>query len=126
KDWKGWADVGDEDKAALLKKLAANISGLVKLPMPDLFSKMKPALSMGSAPPPIMGDGVTLYFADYPRDAASIAAFRTFVVALRDELLAQKRPLSLNIVFRSEEIGKGVYDYQNLLDLKDTIEKASS
>ncbi|HEX7645098.1 MAG TPA: peptidoglycan-binding domain-containing protein [Burkholderiaceae bacterium] len=125
KDWKGWSDVADEDKASLFKKLAADIATLVKLPMTDLFSKVKPVVSMGAAPPPIMGDGVTLYFAEYPRDPASVTAFRNFILALHDELAAQRRSLSINIVFRSEEIGKGIYDYQNLLDLKDAIEKSN-
>jgi hypothetical protein len=123
KDWKGWADVSEENKEALFKKLATNITALVNLPMADLFSKLKPAISLGSAPAPIMGDGVTLYFSEYPQDQAAIAAFKKLILALRGELAAQRRSLSINIVFRSEEIGKGVYDYQNLLDLKDAIEK---
>lgn len=122
-DWKGWNEVGADDKAALFKKLAANITSLVKIPMSDLFSRMKPAITLGATQQPIRGDGVTLYFAGYPRDPGAIRAFKDFIPALRDELAAQGRNLSINIAFRSDELGKGVYDYQNLLDLKDAIEK---
>ena len=126
KDWKGWSDLGDADKATIFRRLATNVATLVKQPMTDLFSKVKPVVSIGSSPQPIMGDGVTLYFSDYPRDAAAVAAFRTFILALREEFAAQRRSLSINIIFRSEEIGKGVYDYQNLLDLKAAIEKTDN
>ncbi len=125
KNWKGWTDVSNEKKAELFKKLAANIASLVKIPLTDLFSKMKPAISLGSSQEPVMGDGVTLYFTDYPRDQAAVTAFKNFIIALHDELALQRRALAVNIVFRSEEIGKGVYDYQNLLELKDAIEKTN-
>jgi hypothetical protein len=69
-----------------------------------------------------MGDGVTLYFPGYPQDAEAVATFEAFVRTLRDKLKAQGRKYSLNVMFRSAELGKGIYEYPRLLTLVDDIE----
>jgi len=68
-----------------------------------------------------MGDGVTLYFDGYPQDMESVDAFGAFIRTLRDKFRAQGRKYSVNIMFRSAEIGKGIYDYPKLLELMDDI-----
>jgi hypothetical protein len=69
-----------------------------------------------------MGDGVTLYFSGYPQDDEAVEAFNAFVRNLRDKLKSHGRKYSLNIMFRSAEMGKGIYEYPRLLSLEDSIE----
>lgn len=121
-DWSGWDQTSSEEKAALFENLAANIAGLVETPLTDTFSKVKPYLSMGTSPIPVMGDGVTLHFSGYPQDPEAVDAFNGFIRTLRDRLKAQGRKHSLNIMFRSAELGKGIYEYPRLLSLADSIE----
>lgn len=118
-DWEGWGQVSRDEKTALFQNLAKNIASLVEIPMTDLFSKVKPYISLGRSPSPVMADGVTLYFAGYPQDEESVQAFNAFVKTLRDRLRAPRRKYFVNIMFRSAEMGKGVYDYNNLLSLRD-------
>jgi hypothetical protein len=121
-DWRGWDQTSSEEKASLFDNLAANIAGLVDTPLTDTFSRMKPYLSLGGTPPPVMGDGVTLYFSGYPQDDEAVEAFNAFVRNLRDKLKSHGRKYSLNIMFRSAEMGKGIYEYPRLLSLEDSIE----
>jgi hypothetical protein len=121
-DWRGWDQASSEEKALLFENLAEDIAGLVGTPLTDAFSEIKPYLSMGTAPAPVMGDGVTLYFPGYPQDAEAVTTFEAFVRTLRDKLKAQGRKYSLNVMFRSAELGKGIYEYPRLLTLVDDIE----
>jgi hypothetical protein len=121
-DWRGWDQSSNEEKAALFENLVANIVALVDTPLTDTFSKVKPYISMGTNPPPVMGDGVTLYFSGYPQDADAVDAFDGFIRALRDKLKSGGRKYSVNLMFRSAELGKGVYDYPRLLSLVDNVE----
>lgn len=121
-DWRGWEQSSSEEKAALFENLAANIVALVDTPLTDTFSKVKPYLALGTSPAPVMGDGITLYFSGYPQDADAVDAYDGFIRALRDKLKSQGRKYSVNIMFRSAELGKGVYDYPRLLSLVDNVE----
>lgn len=116
-DWEGWDQISKDEKTTLFQNLATNIASLVGTPLTDAFSKVKPFISLGGSLPPVMGDGVTLYFSGYPQDAEAVGAFNAFVKTLRETLNASKRKYSVNIMFRSAEMGKGVYDYSNLLSL---------
>jgi len=117
-DWKTWNQGSVKDNFG---KLAKNIVDLINIPLTDTFSKVKPYLTLGTSPPSIMGDGVTLYFDGYPQDAASVNAFGAFIQTLAEQLSAQGRKYSINIMFRSAAMGKGIYDYGNLIKLMDVI-----
>lgn len=121
-DWRGWDQSSNEEKTALFENLVANIVALVDTPLTDTFSKVKPYISMGTNPPPVMGDGVTLYFSGYPQDADAVDAFDGFIRTLRDKLKVGGRKYSVNVMFRSAELGKGIYEYPKLLSLVDNVE----
>lgn len=121
-DWREWDQTGSEEKTVLFENLAANIAALIETPLTDTFSRMKPYLSLGRNPPPVMGDGVTLYFSGYPQDDEAVEAFNAFVRTLRDKLKSHGRQYSLNIMLRSADMGNGIYDYRRLLALMDNIE----
>ena len=120
-DWKTWSLSSAEEKAAAFENLAGQIVDLVDIPLSNLFSEAKPYISLGATRRPIMGDGVTLYFDGYPQDEESVAAFGKFIGALSDKLRTQKRKFSVNLMFRSSEMGKGIHDYHKLIGLMDTI-----
>jgi peptidoglycan hydrolase-like protein with peptidoglycan-binding domain len=120
-NWRGWTQAGKEERDALFQNLAANITALVETPLTDWFSKMKPFISLGGSSPPVMGDGVTLDFTGYPQDAESVEAFYTFIKTLSGKLRPYGRKFYVNIMFRSADMGKGIYDYNRLLSLIDIV-----
>lgn len=120
-DWQTWKQTSADDKAVAFENLATNIASLVGIPLTNIFSSVTPYISLGTSPHPIMGDGVTLYFDGYPRDAESVDAFSEFIRNLSAKLKTQHRKYSVNIMFRSAEMGNGIYDYYKLIDLIDII-----
>ena len=120
-NWNSWSQLGATQKAEAFKKLSSDIVGQLDVPLTSLASKLKPYISLGTHPVSMMGDGVTLNFDGYPQDAESVAAFNVFITVLRNNLIAKHRPYGVNIMFRSSEMGKGIYDYTNLLKLMDNV-----
>lgn len=114
-DWKSWRDLDDKQKSAAFGKLATNIAAMLDMPLTDFASRAKPYVSFGFGRQPVRGDGVTLYFDGYPDDAGSVAAFVGFVDTLNKQLGAGKRGHYINIMFRSRDIGHGIYAYDKLL-----------
>jgi len=123
--WSEWKQTGLATRQMFFKRAAENIARLVAQPMTDSLSRIESYLSPGRGPEPVMGDGVTLYFPGYPQDKESITEFVEFIRLLHDQLLTHGRKYSLNIMFRSTDIGKGVYEYSRLLTLMRDIERES-
>lgn len=113
-DWAAWARLSGADKQRIFATLTNDIVKLVEIPRSNLFSRLKPYLTLGLSDAPVLGDGVTLYFEHYPQDAESVEAFSYLLDALGNKLDANRRDVSLNIMLRSDEIGKGIYDYERL------------
>jgi len=116
-NWSTWQAMSAKQKEVAFKKLSENIAEQLDVPLNNLFSKIKPIISLGTSSTPIMGDGVTLYFDDYPDDDDSVVAFNKFITTLRAGLTKQNREYSVNIMFHSAEMGKGINTYSNLLAL---------
>ena len=121
-DWSAWSKFTAEEKSVIFKNLTLNIVGLVTIPLTNFTSKAKPVITFGGSPAPIMGDGVTLYFEGYPQDKESVDAFHGFTRILSDALRAQKRKFSINFMFRSSDMGKGIFDHYKLKEVMDSIE----
>lgn len=115
-DWMTWSQLGRAERKHALSRLAEDIVRLIKIPRSDFHSRLKPYLTLGLSAAPVIGDGVTLYFEHYPQDGESVEAFSQFLDELGDKLRTDKRDFALNIMFRSEEIGKGIFDYQKLVE----------
>lgn len=120
-EWSSWKGLSAGEKSGAFKSLAANIAGLLQIPLTNFSSKAKPYVSLGTYPRPIRGDGVTLYFKDYPEDPASVDAFIAFVADLSEKLGADGHNYFVNIMFRSSDIGSGIYEYEKLLKLINSI-----
>lgn len=119
-DWQGaWISYSASHKAAVLDKLAANIAKLLSTKLTDPFSKIKPYVSLGGASTPTRGDGVTLYFKDYPTDADSTLVFNEFFQKLKTRLNALGPKYFVNVLVSQEALGRkeGIYTYANLLKL---------
>ena len=57
---------------------------------------MRPILSLGAAAPVTRGDGITLYFQNYPTDIDSTTLFNEFFMNLHKTL--RKEKLGINVV----------------------------
>lgn len=113
-DWAAWARLSGADKQRIFSTLADDIVKRVEIPRSHLFSRLKPYLTLGLSDAPVLGDGVTLYFEHYPQDAESVEAFTFLLDALSNKLDTTRRSVSLNIMLHSDEMGKGIYDYERL------------
>jgi hypothetical protein len=114
-DWETWGRRSASAKAEAFNKLADNIDALLNAPMPGLLQGLKPYVSLGLSTRPVMGDGVTLFFDNYPNDNESVEAFGQFIGHLGKMLDKRGHDQYVNIMFRSSEIGKGIYGYRRLL-----------
>lgn len=78
-----------ENDAALqifFSNLQADIINLLSTPLNDAESRLRPLLSLGLASHPLNGDGVTLYFKNYPKTAAAKQKFDDFFNSLKEKL----------------------------------------
>lgn len=119
-DWQGlWATYTSAHKAAVLDKLASNITLFLTTPLQDGFSKAKPYISLGTASVPTRGDGVTLYFKNYPTDADSVLVFNEFFEKLKTRLNAISPRYFVNVLVSQSAMAnkQGIYSYANLLKL---------
>jgi hypothetical protein len=122
-DWGGdWKNFSRENKQAIFKKLIVSISTLLRSPLNDPMSQTKHYLSLGLKNRPTRGDGVSLYFQNYPQDAGSTLVFNEFYHALRKEL--QHDNVFVNLVIAQNSIvGKnenrqGAFSLHNLVKLR--------
>ncbi|PHV15153.1 hypothetical protein CSQ90_19195 [Janthinobacterium sp. BJB303] len=111
-DWAQWPRIESKTRGAILNRLAANIVRLLETRMTGLPSSMLPWLSFGMTATPVRGDGVTLYFDGYPRDAASVTLYDQFIADLRQRLTVGG--FELNIMMRHAELNHGIYRYDKL------------
>jgi hypothetical protein len=122
-DWNGdWRKYSRENKQAVFKKLIVNITTLLRTPLTDTASRVKPYASLGISKQPTRGDGVTLYFQNYPQDADSALLFNEFYLALRKELAQEHHWINVLVsqeVFTgAKETKQGAFSLPNLVKLR--------
>lgn len=122
-DWgREWQALNPQSKKAVFKRMLDNISTLLNTPLSNPGSKLKSWASFVGTTPPRRGDGVTLYFANYPEDKDSTAQFNEFYLALRAEM--HKHDLWLNILVTQDTLGTGkngaggAFGLYNLINLR--------
>lgn len=97
-DWRGdWSKFSRENKRSVLKKLISNLATLLRHPLSDVSSRMKPYVSLGMSKQPTRGDGITLYFQNYPEDVDSALIFNEFYLALRKEFEEDEVQINLMV-----------------------------
>lgn len=122
-DWNGdWRKYSRENKQAVFKKLILNISTLLRTPLTDTASRIKPYASLGFSKQPTRGDGVTLYFQNYPQDADSALLFNEFYLALRKELEQEHHWINVlvsqEVLTGAKETKQGALSLPNLVKLR--------
>lgn len=121
-DWNvDWRKLTEENKKAVFKRLLSNISTLLNAPLTDPGARMKRLLTFVGEPPR-RGDGVTLYFPNYPADKDARDRFNEFYRALRLEMDKHKLWLNLLVTQNTLEAGKnggdGAFGLANLIVLR--------
>jgi hypothetical protein len=122
-DWGGeWKTLSSQGRRAVFKRMLNNITALLNAPLSDPGAKVKSWTAFAGATPPRRGDGVTLYFPNYPDDKESTAQFNEFYLALRAEM--DRDDLWLNILVSQNTLatGKngtgGAFGLANLVNLR--------
>ncbi|MRW89708.1 hypothetical protein GJ699_06910 [Duganella sp. FT80W] len=121
-DWDGdWKSFSAQSRKAVFAKIRANIMALLTTPMSDTVSKLKGYSTLGLEQPR-RGDGVTLYFPNYPDDAEATSEFNTFFLALRtqldDEGLGLNILVAQNVLMAGRNGGPGAFGLANLITLR--------
>jgi hypothetical protein len=95
---------------------------LLTAPLNDTMSRLKSYSTLGLEARPRRGDGVTLYFPNYPIDASATAEFNTFFKELREDLdrneLGLNVLVSQNVFSAGKNGGPGAFGAANLINLR--------
>lgn len=90
-------------------KLSKEIDSLVSTPNNTLFQKMANKLSFSGDDYGNRGDGVTLYFKNYPTDTLSTAMFNSFFKNLHELLLSRNPNAYLNMMVNRLDLTEDIY-----------------
>ncbi|MBR7792652.1 hypothetical protein KDM87_08610 [Undibacterium sp. FT147W] len=119
-DWNGdWRKQSRANKQAVFKKLVSNITLLLHTRLTDAASKLRPYTSFGLVNTPTRGDGVTIYFQNYPQDADAALLFNEFYADLRKELAQDN--VWLNILVSQETFTNGQENKRSALSLTNLV-----
>lgn len=114
-DWSSWQAMDADQRARAFEKLVDNIADMLQEGTGTWLRKLASTLSLGGVPAPHRGDGVTLYFDNYPEDKPSIDAFKAFHQNLHNRLRETVGDqYSVNLLFPASAIGTGIHDCENL------------
>ncbi len=120
-DWRHWAGLNASSKKAVLTHMLENISTLLNAPLTNPAAVVKRWTTFFVVPPR-RGDGVTLYFTNFPTDVESTALFNDIYARLRVEM--DKHDLWLNLLVTQKTMasldGKagGAFGLVNLINLR--------
>lgn len=78
------------------------------------FNRNLAWFSLGASGTPSMGDGVTLFFEDYPTDDASSEYLVRFLQKLKEKLRQTNKDYYLNLVVPQEAFNTGIYSIKYL------------
>ncbi|PSJ18958.1 hypothetical protein [Nitrosomonas supralitoralis] len=123
--WNWWKTQSIETKATILKTLTEDIVHLLNRQITNHFSQIGQNITFGAVTAPTQGDGITLYFNDFPGDPDSIAIFNRFFADLQKRLFAAKHDYFVNILVPQSVLGKGLYRYSNILSWVDDTKISS-
>jgi len=122
-DWgREWQALAPQNKRTVFKHILDNISTLLNTPLSNPEAKLKGWTSFPGSQAPRRGDGVTLFFQNYPTDKDSTAQFNEFYLALRTEM--DKHQLWLNILVTQDTLldkksgAGGAFGLGNLVNLR--------
>jgi hypothetical protein len=124
-DWGQWSALKSEGRKAVLRRIRANIGTLLTAPLSNLEARLKNFTTFAGVTPARRGDGVTLYFPNYPDDKEATAQFNEFYLALRADLHKHKLWLNILVTQNTLQTGKngagGAFGLANLVKLRQQL-----
>ncbi len=114
RDWRGWTQMGPQEKSVTVDTLVENVASLVTRRLDDVLSRMKPIISLGLSPALTKAQGVTLYLDGYPDDEASIETFDLLIRQLSERLQSDGGRYHLNLMFSNSALGRGIFQVRRL------------
>lgn len=125
-DWKDdWMRLRPSERSALLEKVAQNLVRHLTKPLSDAFSQARPWLSSVQTRPDTRGDGVIVFFRNYPSDGeieGSSQIFSAFVRRLQLLLARAGGSYHVSILLTQGQLegGTEAFAATRLLSLLDT------
>lgn len=117
-DWRTWQKPAIGEMTAMFNNLVTNIDGMLREPASGWLNEQLHRMSMGAIPRLRRGDGVTLYFENYPKDPVAVADFKAFYDKLNDTLLQSVgRDYAVNLLFPRTALGSGIFECGKLMEL---------
>jgi hypothetical protein len=116
-DWSDWRSSSREKRQMILERLAFNIEDMLKTRLTDRFSKLQPVISLGTIAQETRGDGVTLYFPNFPDDLISIEVFNKFYLDLKAKLNPYQLNVNILLSQSSFQETNGAFSIGNLAKL---------
>lgn len=122
-DWTAWNALDEAGRQRSFDALADNIAVFLDTKLTDPVSRAIPWLSLGGSSVPVQGDGVTLYFDDYPTDALSVTLFDRFIDRLMLRFSGGKQSHAINLLLprSAMKAGKGIHTPEHMVELIDKI-----
>lgn len=116
RDWTNWDTQKAKDRSEAFSTLAGKIAALLSVQPDDALSRLAYYSRLGFHKP-ALGNGVTLFFQNYPSPKECPECqteFTKFIKTLRAKL---KPNQAINLMLSCSDLGNGVFSYQHLSDL---------
>lgn len=109
-----WMSQSEEDRKKVLRNLARQIVDFITAPLDDIVIRVAKQVSYAPDEPTTRGDGVDLYFRNYPTDSVSTRLFEEFYKDLKDSLKIHGNRYYVNFMATRSDMAqnKGIYSYQ--------------
>lgn len=121
-DWivsRDWGASKEKSAERLFENLVRQIDAMLREPSSGWWRRLLSRASLGFSPLPKRGDGVTLYFENYPTDPESVAHFQAFYRNLTSTLRKTigEKDYAVNLLFPASVLTQGILECRGLVDL---------
>ncbi len=118
-DWSSWPEMRKEKRTTgMFDNLVRQIDAMLTETSDHWWSVLLERVSFGTIPNLKRGDGVTLYFDNYPEDLDSVAEFQAFHRDLNDRLRKTiGENYAVNLLFPRSVLGRGIFECRRLFEL---------
>lgn len=123
--WDRWKSLTYAAKVTVFETLSDSIVNLLTGRLTDSASEFAQKVTFGAIKPATRGDGITLYFNDFPDDYESVGLFNRFFSDLQKRLQIEANDYFVNILVSQSKLGTGIYRYSNLLAWIDQTKSAT-
>lgn len=116
---RNWIEKTEDGKKEVFRNLVGQIVELLSAPVEGALVRFTKKVSYSPNEPLTRGDGVNLFFRNYPTDSVSTRLFEEFFKELKDSLRAKDCDYYVNIMATRLDMSKnaGIYSYRNFRKL---------